>query len=44
MVADRTALEVDHAVLFTSQRETSLALQQALLTEPPEPDTACMSW
>ena len=38
MVADRAALAVDNAVLFAEQRETSLALQHALLTEPPEPD------
>lgn len=37
-VAERAALAVDNAVLFAEQREISLALQQALLTAPPEPD------
>ncbi len=37
-VADRAALALDTAVLFAEHRETSLALQHALLTEPPEPD------
>lgn len=37
LVADRAALAVQNAALFAEQRETSLALQQALLTEPPPP-------
>lgn len=37
-ITDRAALALAHALLFAEQRDTSIALQQALLTEPPEPD------
>lgn len=37
-IADRAALVLDHSLLYAEQRETSLALQHALLTAPPERD------
>ncbi len=37
-LADRAALALDNAVLYTQQREAAVALQQVLLTPAPQPD------
>ncbi|CAA9418624.1 MAG: Serine phosphatase RsbU, regulator of sigma subunit, partial [uncultured Quadrisphaera sp.] len=37
-LADRAALALDNAVLYTEQREAAVALQQVLLTPAPQPD------
>lgn len=36
-IAQRAALALDNAVLYAEQHDTAAALQQALLTEPPQP-------
>lgn len=37
-LAERAAAALDMALALEEQRETSMALQRALLTDPPEPD------
>jgi serine phosphatase RsbU (regulator of sigma subunit) len=37
-LADRAALALDNAALFAEQRDAAIALQQALLSEPVQPD------
>lgn len=37
-IAQRAALALDNAVLYAEQHDTAVALQQALLTAPPQPD------
>lgn len=37
-LAERAAAALDMALALAEQRETSMALQRALLTDPPEPN------